>query len=121
MYAIYKSNYFPFNKQVLNNSGDIPDYDILNYFIDKSHKKNIEIHAWINPYRISNDNDISKLDNNTYAYKWLNTNNLSLAAMVDDILNTNSDYFRDYVLKRIESNNMVSELPKAKDKFNELL
>ena len=55
------------------------------------------------------------------AYKWLNTNNLSLAAMVDDILNTNSDYFRDYVLKRIESNNMVSELPKAKDKFNELL
>ena len=36
-------------------------------------------------------------------------------------LNTNSDYFRDYVLKRIESNNMVSELPKAKDKFNELL
>ena len=76
--AIYKSNYFPFNKQVLNNSGDIPDYDILNYFIDKSHKKNIEIHAWINPYRISNDNDISKLDNNTYAYKWLNTNNVKI-------------------------------------------
>ena len=36
-------------------------------------------------------------------------------------LNTNSDYFRDYVLKRIESNNMVSELPKTKDKYNELL
>lgn len=53
--------------------------------------------------------------------KWLNTNNLSLAAMVDDILNTNSDYFRDYVLKRIENNNSVSELPKTKDKYNELL
>ena len=36
-------------------------------------------------------------------------------------LNTNSDYFRDYVLKRIENNNPVSELPKTKDKYNELL
>lgn len=76
--AIYKSDYFPFNKKVLNNTGNIPDYDILSYFINKSHKKNIEIHAWINPYRISNDNDISKLDDNTYAYKWLNTNNVKI-------------------------------------------
>ena len=52
--------------------------------------------------------------------KWKD-DNISLAEMVDDILNTNSDYFRDYVLKRIENNNMVSELPKTKDKYNELL
>ena len=52
--------------------------------------------------------------------KWKD-DNISLAEMVDDILNTNSDYFRDYVLKRIEHNNMVSELPKTKDKYNELL
>ncbi len=75
--AIYKSNYFPYSKAILNNENKEPDYDILKYFIKKSHDKNIEIHAWINPYRISNNNDITKLDNIT-ASKYINTNNIGI-------------------------------------------
>lgn len=76
--AIYKSKYYPYSSGVLNNNGSIPDYDILKYFIDKSHNKNIELHAWINPYRIRNDNNIDKIDKNSITYKWLNTNNISI-------------------------------------------
>ncbi len=75
--AIYRSNYFPLSKAILNNENKEPSYDILKYFIDNSHKKNIEVHAWINPFRISNNNDITKLDNET-ASKWINTNNIGI-------------------------------------------
>lgn len=75
--AIYKSSYFPYGKMILNNENKIPDYDILDYFIKKSHQKNIELHAWINPYRISNDNDVTKLDNEK-VINWLNTNNIAV-------------------------------------------
>lgn len=77
--AIYKSKYYPYSKGILNNKGSIPDYDILKYFIEKSHNKNIEVHAWINPYRIRNDNDTEKLDKDSIIYKWLNTNNVNIS------------------------------------------
>ena len=52
--SIYKSEYYPVSKYILNDKGEYPSYDVLKYFIDEAHKRNIKVDAWINPYRVSN-------------------------------------------------------------------
>ena len=71
--AIYPSSIFPSSRTVVNNEGDKLSFDILDYFIKTAHKNNIELHAWINPYRISNDTDINVISKDNPAYKLLNT------------------------------------------------
>lgn len=44
--------------------------------------------------------------------KWMNSSNLSLETIVDDILNTDSEIFMNYVLENIK-------LPKRKNEINE--
>ncbi len=68
--AIYESKYFPWCNCVTD-SNTSPGFDILDYFIKKSHCKNIELHAWVNPYRISNKTDTSLLPKDSYALKFL--------------------------------------------------
>lgn len=53
--ALYKSDIFPWSKWLTGKEGLAPDegFDPLQYFIEKSHEKGIEVHAWLNPYRIT--------------------------------------------------------------------
>lgn len=59
--SIYKSKYYPYANYIKNDKGEIPTYDVLEYFIKESHKRDISLEAWVNPYRISNLKDESKL------------------------------------------------------------
>ena len=79
--AIYKSSIFPSSRSVVNIEGDNLPFDILDYFIKKSHKKNIELHAWINPYRISNTTDTSLISKDNPFYKFLDSDG---AMIIDD-------------------------------------
>lgn len=74
--AIYESKIYPWSSVVSTEEGISPGYDILEYFIKKAHDKNIEVHAWINPYRIRNTNDSSTISPKNKAYEWLNTNHV---------------------------------------------
>lgn len=74
--AIYPSEIYQSSKVVSEKEGDPLELDILKYFIEESKKKNIEIYAWINPYRIRSENDISDISKESYYYKWLDTNNI---------------------------------------------
>lgn len=76
--AIYNSKIFPSSRYLVSNEGDKLDIDILDYFIKKGHENNIKVHAWINPYRISNQTDSSVISKNNPAYKWLNTDNVKI-------------------------------------------
>ena len=51
--ALYKSNYEPWSRYLTGIQGKAPleSFDPLSYLIQKAHEKNIEIHAWFNPYR----------------------------------------------------------------------
>lgn len=69
--AIYESKYFPWCSCVTDDVNSSPGFDVLDYFIKKSHNKNIELHAWVNPYRISNKTDTSTLSKDSYAYQFL--------------------------------------------------
>jgi len=57
--ALYESDIFPWSHWLSGTQGQgIPDidgygyFDLLGYFIEVAHAHNIELHAWINPYRI---------------------------------------------------------------------
>lgn len=76
--AIYESNIFPWSSSISNSEGVNPGYDVLEYFIKKAHEKDIEIHAWINPYRIRNSADVDSISKENPAYQWLNTNHVKV-------------------------------------------
>ena len=59
--AIYPSNLFPSSKSVVNQEGDTLPFDYLKTFLDIAHHDQIEVHAWINPYRIRNSVDTQNI------------------------------------------------------------
>ncbi|MBF6627445.1 MAG: family 10 glycosylhydrolase [Proteiniphilum sp.] len=50
--AFYDSPYEPWSESITGVRGQDPGYDILTFMIDEAHKRDIEFHAWMNPYRI---------------------------------------------------------------------
>ncbi|MGI6776491.1 MAG: family 10 glycosylhydrolase [Acetivibrionales bacterium] len=53
--ALYKSKYFPWSKYLTGSQGQTPtdNFDPLEFWITEAHKRGIELHAWINPYRVT--------------------------------------------------------------------
>ncbi|MFO7573899.1 MAG: family 10 glycosylhydrolase [Bacteroidales bacterium] len=51
--ALYKSDLEPWSYYLTGEQGKAPDpyYDPLEFWIEESHKRGIELHAWLNPYR----------------------------------------------------------------------
>lgn len=52
--ALYNSSVFPWSSVLSGTQGMAPDnnFDPLKYIIDACHKNSIQLHAWINPYRV---------------------------------------------------------------------
>lgn len=76
--AIYESDIYESSHVVVFEEGDPLNFDILDYFIKQAKKKGIEIYAWVNPYRIRNDNDISGISRDSYYYDWLDSDNVEI-------------------------------------------
>ncbi len=51
--AIYPSEIFPYSHIITGTQGIAPDFNPLEYIIKKFHEKNIAVHAWVNPLRVS--------------------------------------------------------------------
>lgn len=71
--AIYDSDIYPYSMMVSSEEGVDPGYDILEYFIEKAHLSDIDLIAWINPYRVRNSNDISSISMKSPVYKYLDS------------------------------------------------
>ena len=76
--AIYKSSIYPSSRSVVNTEGEVLPFDILKYFIKVAHQKDLELHAWINPYRISNTKDINLISTSNPAYNMLNSTDVEV-------------------------------------------
>lgn len=63
--SFYDSDVFPWSKYISGKQGIAPDdgFDPLEYWVEGAHKRGIELHAWINPYRVA----VSKSDFNALA------------------------------------------------------
>ncbi len=58
--ALYRSSVFPWSAYLSGEQGVAPDkqFDPLEYFLDQAHDRKIELHAWINPYRVGTGEDV---------------------------------------------------------------
>ena len=66
--ALYESSLFPWSHWLSGTQGEgIPGFDPLEYIIEASHAKGIELHAWLNPYRIIHT-AMDSSDPNTLSY-----------------------------------------------------
>lgn len=51
--AFYDSPYEPWSVSITGERGKDPGYDVLQFLIEEAHKRGMEFHAWMNPYRIA--------------------------------------------------------------------
>ncbi len=54
--ALYKSSVYPWSYYLTGTQGEEPgdNFDPLAYAVNEAHKRGIQLHAWINPYRVTN-------------------------------------------------------------------
>lgn len=58
--AFFASKYEPWSQYLTGTRGQNPGYDVVKFMVEEAHKRGMEFHAWLNPYRIST---------NKYAFK----------------------------------------------------
>lgn len=51
--TLYKSSINPWSKYLTGTQGKDPGYDPLAFAIQEAHKRGMELHAWMNPYRVT--------------------------------------------------------------------
>lgn len=51
--AFYKSSYEPWSSYLTGTRGKNPGWDPLAFVVEECHKRGMECHAWVNPYRFS--------------------------------------------------------------------
>lgn len=52
--AFYESELNPWSRFITGVEDKYPGFDVLGWFIEEAKKENVDVHAWINPYRVSN-------------------------------------------------------------------
>ena len=51
--ALYKSELEPSSHWLMGTQGDSLTWDPLEWTIEEAHKRNMEVHVWLNPYRVN--------------------------------------------------------------------
>ncbi len=67
--AFYKSNLEPWSRFLTGEQGkapDDPDFDPLAFIIEECHKRGMELHAWLNPYRVKTNITNTLSDDHLY-------------------------------------------------------
>lgn len=97
--VIYYSKIFSPSLHIVNNENDKLKLDMLDYFIKLSHENNIKLIAWINPYRIRSNNDISSISGNNIVNKYLNTSSVEIKNGI--YFNPAKDEVLDLIIKGV--------------------
>ena len=98
--AIYPSDIFPWSATVSGEESVSPGYDVLKSFLEVCREENIELYAWINPYRIRGDEDSSDISQDNPAYSYLNTSVVDINNGI--FYNPASKEARDIIVEGVE-------------------
>lgn len=61
--SFYESKFEPWSRYLTGTQGKSPGYDPLAFFVEEAHKRGIEAHAWINPYRAKSNASVATAKN----------------------------------------------------------
>ena len=66
--AAYPSTLEPWSRWLTGTAGQAPSpmWDPLQFMIDQCHRRGMELHAWINPYRVTSGSDDSPAEGHIY-------------------------------------------------------
>lgn len=64
--ALYQSSYEPWSRFLTGTQGKNPGWDPLAWMVEQCHKRNMEIHAWINPFRAKTKGTTALAANHPY-------------------------------------------------------
>lgn len=66
--AFYRSELEPWSRFYTGEQGRAPEgnFDVMAFLIEECHKRNMEFHAWLNPYRISTAGNTKFADSHIY-------------------------------------------------------
>lgn len=73
--ALYDSDLFPWSRILTGTQGSNPGYDPLDIMVDSARTRGLEIHVWLNPYRVLTSTSYSNLASGHIARKWNNESN----------------------------------------------
>ena len=60
--AFYKSSYEPWAAELAGSRGKDPGYDPLAFAIEEAHKRGMELHVWVNPFRVTSTGTLATSD-----------------------------------------------------------
>ena len=60
--AIYQSSYEPWSSILTGTRGEDPGYDPLAFAIEEAHKRGLELHVWVNPFRVTSSGVLDTTD-----------------------------------------------------------
>lgn len=60
--ALYKSSYEPWAECLTGTRGQDPGYDPLQFAIEEAHKRGLELHVWVNPFRVTSSGKLDTAD-----------------------------------------------------------
>ena len=60
--AFYQSSYEPWAAELAGSRGKDPGYDPLAFAIEEAHKRGMELHVWVNPFRVTSTGTLSTSD-----------------------------------------------------------
>ena len=70
--AMYKSSYEPWSVSLTGTRGKDPGYDPLAFAIEEAHKRGLELHIWVNPFRVTSSGTLNSNDQlQQHAGEWI--------------------------------------------------
>ena len=70
--AMYQSSYEPWSIALTGTRGKDPGYDPLAFAIEEAHKRGLELHIWVNPFRVTSSGSLSSSDQlQQHAGEWI--------------------------------------------------
>lgn len=98
--AMYPSAYFPWSRFVTGTQGQDPGYDPLDYFVQAAHRRGLQFHAWINPYRVTGYlNRWNQVSEQSFARQWLSDGDTSNDRWV---LKHNGEYYLNPSVEEVQ-------------------
>lgn len=70
--AMYQSSYEPWSAALTDTRGKNPGYDPLAFAIEEAHKRGLELHIWVNPFRVTSSGTLDSNDQlQQHAGEWI--------------------------------------------------
>lgn len=60
--ALYQSSYEPWAACLTGTRGQDPGYDPLAFAVAEAHKRGLELHIWVNPFRVTSSGNVKETD-----------------------------------------------------------